>query len=160
MIKEYLEKSIALGILAASILAINPIGASAEWKRNSSGWWYSEGNSYVRNGWKQIDSKWYYFNFEGYIIQNAWMYEGYYLNSSGEWTGTSKYRRNDILKNGVAHCASGKMCYEAGDQSNLRVINNEPCIYTWDKDDVAKYIGMNTLNLYDIRGNNVDKVVL
>lgn len=160
MIKNSLNKYLALGIIAISLLALSPIGASAEWKQDSKGWWYSEGSSYPRSSWKQVDGKWYYFDFNGYIIQNAWMWDGYYLNSNGEWTDTSKHARKDILKNGVANCASGNVCYQAGDQSNLRVVNNEPCVYTWDKDDVAKYIGMNTLNVYTLNGNKVDTVVL
>lgn len=61
MIKKHLKKSIALGILAVSILAINPIGASAEWRQISTGWCYMEGDSYA-TGWKYINGKWYHFS--------------------------------------------------------------------------------------------------
>lgn len=61
MIKKHLKKSIALGILAISILAINPIGASAEWKQTSRGWCFIENGSYA-TGWKHINGNWYYFS--------------------------------------------------------------------------------------------------
>lgn len=160
MKKLNLTRVIASTLIAVSAIALNPVGASAEWRRNSTGWWYSEGNSYLRNGWNQIGGKWYYFDFDGYITQNAWMYEGYYLNSNGEWTGTSKYRRNDILKNGFGYGESGDIYSEAGDQSDLDVINGEPCIYTWNKDDKSRFIGMNTLTVYDAKHNKLDKVML
>ncbi|OAV40602.1 hypothetical protein [Clostridium saccharobutylicum] len=51
MIKKHFNKIIALGIVATSVLAINPIGASAEWKQDSNGWWNTEGSSYSI-GWK------------------------------------------------------------------------------------------------------------
>lgn len=141
------------------IALINPIGVNAAWKQDNHGWWYTEGSSWATD-WKQIDGKWYHFKSNGYLDQNAWTCYGYYVNSNGEWTATSKYTRNDILKNGIGFCKSGLVCYEAGDQSNLDVINNEPCIYTWDKDDKDKFIGMNTLNVYEYNGTKVDEIIL
>ncbi|SFC97752.1 hypothetical protein [Clostridium uliginosum] len=154
-----LTKVIASALVIASVMALNPIGASASWKQNNTGWWYTEGSSWF-TGWRLINSNWYYFKSNGYLVQNAWMCDGYYLNLNGVWTETAKYARKDIIKNGIACCESGKVCYEAGDQSNLKVINSEPCIYTWDKNEVSRYIGMNTLNVYDCNGNKVDKVTL
>lgn len=40
-------KELIIGLLVMiSVLALNPIGASAEWKKDSKGWWHTEGNSY------------------------------------------------------------------------------------------------------------------
>ena len=141
------------------ITFMNPIRANAEWKKDNYGWWYTEGSSWA-TGWKFIDSKWYYFKYNGYLIQNAWMYDGYYLNSNGEWTDSAKFKREDILINGKVRCESGKICNDVGDLSNLKVINSEPCLYTWDNDLQVKYIGMNTLDVYDFNENKVDKVAL
>ncbi|WP_242864723.1 hypothetical protein [Clostridium botulinum] len=41
-----LKKIMASALIVTSILALKPIGASAEWKNDNTGWWYSEGNSY------------------------------------------------------------------------------------------------------------------
>ncbi|EKQ56112.1 MULTISPECIES: leucine-rich repeat domain-containing protein [unclassified Clostridium] len=79
-----LKKVIASSLIAASVLALNPIGASAEWKQNPTGWWYKEGNSWA-TGWRLIDSKWYYFDSKGYMAKDTTI-DGYYLNDSGART--------------------------------------------------------------------------
>ena len=84
MKKLKLTKIIASTLIAASVLALNPIGASAEWKNNSTGWWYTEGSSWT-TGWKLINGNWYYFYSDGYMAKNTTI-DGYYLNSSGAWT--------------------------------------------------------------------------
>ncbi|UYZ37438.1 leucine-rich repeat protein [Clostridium beijerinckii] len=84
MRKLKLTKVIASSLVAASVLALNPIGASAEWRQDSKGWWYTDGDSWY-TGWKQIDGKWYYFYPSGYMAKEI-MIQGYYLNSSGVWS--------------------------------------------------------------------------
>jgi len=43
MKKLKLTKVIASSLIAVSVLALNPIGASAEWKQNLAGWWLLKG---------------------------------------------------------------------------------------------------------------------
>lgn len=81
-----LTKTIAATLIAASVLALNPIGASAEWESNSTGWWYTEGNSYTTE-WKNIDGNWYYFYSDGYMATNNKI-DGYFVNSTGAWTNS------------------------------------------------------------------------
>ena len=81
-----LTKVIASSLIVASVLALNPIGASAEWKQNSTGWWYTEGNTWA-TGWRLIDKNWYYFYSDGYMAKDTTI-GGYYLNSSGAWTNS------------------------------------------------------------------------
>lgn len=77
-----LIKIIANSLLIISVLALNPIGASAEWKQDSNGWWYSDGSSYYL-GWHQIDGKWYYFNNNtGYMAYDT-IVSGYTIGSDG-----------------------------------------------------------------------------
>ena len=49
-----LAKGIASILAVVSIMALNQIGASTEWKKDATGWWYTEGNSWAI-GWKNID---------------------------------------------------------------------------------------------------------
>lgn len=81
MIKKHFKKTVALGIVATSLLAFNPIGASAEWRQDSTGWWYSTGYSWY-TGWKQINGKWYYFDYNGYMAHDTTI-DGYQLGSDG-----------------------------------------------------------------------------
>ncbi len=79
MKKLKLSKLIASTLVIASILALNPIGANAEWRQNSNGWWYAEGSSWAI-GEKQIDNHFYYFDASGYMetgwkkINGRWKY--------------------------------------------------------------------------------------
>ena len=84
MKKLKLTKVIASSLVVASISALNPIGASAAWKQDNTGWWYTEGQEYA-TGWKDINGEWYYFDNNGYM-ETGWIQDGgkwYYLNSGG-----------------------------------------------------------------------------
>lgn len=79
-----LKKIIALAVAALTITALSPVGASAEWKKDSYGWWNTEGSSYSI-GWRLIDGTWYYFDSTGYM-KTGWVNDGgtwYYMQSSG-----------------------------------------------------------------------------
>lgn len=78
-----LIKVIASSLALASMLIIYPIGASAEWKQDSKGWWNTEGSSWSV-GWKEIDGKWYYFGQDGYMAHDTKI-DGYQLGSDGAW---------------------------------------------------------------------------
>lgn len=82
MVKKHLAKAIAVTMIVTSVLALNPTGVSASWKQDNSGWWYTEGNSWV-TGWRNIDKKWYYFYPNGYMAHNT-VRDNYYINGNGE----------------------------------------------------------------------------
>ncbi|MFR8044153.1 MAG: hypothetical protein ACLU7E_18880 [Clostridium butyricum] len=65
------------------VMGISPICASAEWRSNSHGWWYSKGNSWAI-GWEKIGDNWYYFNKDGYMLSNI-IIDGYVLGIDGVW---------------------------------------------------------------------------
>lgn len=69
-----------------SLLISIPVFA-AEWKQNSTGWWYqNEDGSNPAATWKQIENNWYYFKSNGYMnvnwikISDQW----YYCEPTGE----------------------------------------------------------------------------
>ena len=53
MKKLKLTKVIASLLVVASVLALKPIGASASWRQDSKGWWYTIDSS--ATGWMKID---------------------------------------------------------------------------------------------------------
>ncbi len=108
MIINKLKKVLTLSIALVAMLAMTPtIQAHAEWKHDSTGWWYTNGNSYD-TGWNNIGGKWYYFDNSGYM-KTGWVQDGglwyylhqdgsmahdtvidnYYLSSTGAWIDTS-----------------------------------------------------------------------
>ena len=83
MKKLKVVKAMVRSLIVILVLAINHIGASAEWKQDSNGWWNTEGCSYSV-GWKQIDGKWYYFWGNGYMAHDITV-DGYRLGTDGSW---------------------------------------------------------------------------
>ncbi|NOW92304.1 MULTISPECIES: cell wall-binding protein [Clostridium] len=78
------KRLIASFVTLITILAATPLAAHAEWKNNSTGWWYTEGNSWA-TGWRYIDGNWYYFYSNGYMAKNCYIGD-YYLRGDGAWT--------------------------------------------------------------------------
>lgn len=58
------------------------------WHKDSKGWWYANSTTtYYKEQWAKIKDKWYYFDKEGYMAENAWKVEAggdtYYLGADG-----------------------------------------------------------------------------
>ncbi|WP_252215963.1 N-acetylmuramoyl-L-alanine amidase family protein [Clostridium sp. VAP41] len=101
-----LKKIVAAAVAAMTIATISPVGASAKWKQNSTGWWNTEGSSYS-TGWRAIDNAWYYFGQDGYM-QTGW------VNNNGTWyftDGSGAMQAGWINNNGTWYItdASGAM---------------------------------------------------
>lgn len=84
--KNKLIKGLCIGMMAVSVIFTNQLSAKAEWKQDKTGWWYQSGNTYLKNTWKQIDGKWYYFDYDGYMLTNNIIDGKYYVNAKGEMT--------------------------------------------------------------------------
>lgn len=78
-----IKKLAVLTMASVTILGLFTIGASASWKQDNTGWWYTEGSSYA-TGWKQIDENWYYFDNNGYMVHDTTV-NGFVVNSNGIW---------------------------------------------------------------------------
>lgn len=81
---KYIIKTLVAALTVLSLSSVFPKEANAEWKQDSKGWWYSDGNSYY-TGWKLIDGNWYYFYSDGYMATNDKIGD-YFVNSTGAWT--------------------------------------------------------------------------
>lgn len=105
-----IQKLLSLSLIILSISI--PISASAEWKQNNIGWWYTDGTSWA-TGWRYINDNWYYFNTNGYMetgwkeIDNSYYYfykdgsmarnakiDGLLLDSNGRWISKKENDRN------------------------------------------------------------------
>lgn len=71
-------RNLSLCLLATlSIACASTSQASAAWKRDTVGWWNTEGNSYSI-GWRLINGSWYHFSSSGYM-STGW------VNDNGTW---------------------------------------------------------------------------
>lgn len=94
IIMQKFKRLLASLMMALSLLAITPVAAHAEWKSDSTGWWYTNGNTWD-TGWNYIDGNWYYFYSDGYMAHDEWI-GNYYLGSSGAWTTGSSYSTSSV----------------------------------------------------------------
>lgn len=86
MKSKFVKKLVTSSLIALSVITILPATqANAEWKQDKTGWWYTEGNSYVKGQWRQIDGNWYYFYSNGYMAHDTYI-GTYYVGSNGAWT--------------------------------------------------------------------------
>lgn len=60
-------------------------GAVGAWKSDSYGWWFQDSSGwYPKSKWQKINSKYYYFNSNGYMDYNEYR-DGCWLGSDGAW---------------------------------------------------------------------------
>lgn len=146
-------------VVLLTILGINPIVAHAEWKRDNTGWWYTEGNSWA-TGWRNIDGNWYYFGDDGYMMHDITTLEGYYLNSNGVWVENSSESINSekaltILKNAYPDYTY----IGGGELGNFPYFphSGKPAYRFTFKKSNAIFIGWVLMNgQYDFRFNNME----
>lgn len=79
-----------VNVLGDASLLIGSTGKyTIGWHKDSKGWWYANSaNTYYKEQWAKIKDKWYYFDKEGYMLENAWKVEAggdtYYLGADGD----------------------------------------------------------------------------
>lgn len=83
--KKVMKRLAITSVLAMSILAVMPVGASAEWKKDSNQKYYWVENGVKAKGWKLINGEWYNFRNDG-VMEVSWVQDKgnwYYLWSNG-----------------------------------------------------------------------------
>lgn len=50
-------------------------------------WWYEQNGKYLAEGWAKIAEKWYYFDKDGWMLEDTKTPDGYTVDASGAWIG-------------------------------------------------------------------------
>lgn len=118
-----LTKIMASILITVSVLTLNPIGASAAWRQDSTGWWYTEGNSWA-TGWRNINGSWYYFYSDGYMAHDTNI-GGYKLDSNGAWIVSTPTASTETAKKGYNIIGQWNGTYTASQgETNLKLVIN------------------------------------
>lgn len=56
-----------------------------QWKSIGNKWYYFDGDGYMKTGWFQQGGKWYYCNEDGEMLANTRTPDGYYVGADGAW---------------------------------------------------------------------------
>lgn len=82
-----MRKNILLSAAVVLSLSVSAPALAAEWKQNSTGWWYqNDDGTNPAGAWQLIDGQWYYFKSDGYM-NTGWIKvsgQWYYCEPSGE----------------------------------------------------------------------------
>lgn len=113
MIRNNIKKAIAIALMSTALIGVFSTGASAAWKKDSSGWWYTEGSSWA-TGWRQINGKWYYFSpTNGYMFTDTTV-NGYFLDRDGAWVNDTNFN----IKASKAEELIRQKCYPGTSSTN------------------------------------------
>lgn len=78
-------RMMVIAVLLATV-ALSMSAFAGQWKQDDTGWWYqNEDGTYVKSEWSWIDGRCYYFNEDGYCLQNTQTPDGYSVDGQGAW---------------------------------------------------------------------------
>ena len=123
-----------------SVSVLGTVNEIGKWVQDENGnWYWYENNMYVK-GWKQIQSKYYYFDTNGVMLSNQWI-GNYYVGQDGamltsQWIGDRYVDANGLWTPDHWINNDGKWWYRHQDGSYTRndfeVIDNQT--YYFDSD--------------------------
>lgn len=129
MKRKNIEKLIVKGLILVGVLAMFPMGADAEWKKDNNGWWYTEGSSWS-SGWKFINNNWYYFDSNGYM-KTGWVKDKnnwYYLYDNGEMAKNTSVGGYEVNADGawiqIKENSSSSNIVNSTDVNNNKIAEN------------------------------------
>ena len=87
-----MKKKLILVVTTVMVMASSAFGAGSltayagQWKQDVTEWWYQfDSGTYPVSGWQWIDGECYYFDENGYTLNNTRTPEGYVVDATGAW---------------------------------------------------------------------------
>lgn len=133
---------------------------AGQWKTNTRGWWYDNGNgTWPANSWQWIDgnndgvAECYYFDKYGYCVIGTTTQDGYTTNENGAWTVNGTIQTKAVGTNSAAsQTASETAVYKEAEEAYKKYLRslgsraNFPIRYDLvylDNDDVPELMYAN-----------------
>lgn len=81
--KKTFMTAILAGLMAVSM---SMTAFAGQWQQDAKGWWYqNDDGTYLKDGWKWVNGKCYYFTSDGYCLTGTQTPDGYTVDASGAW---------------------------------------------------------------------------
>ncbi len=92
----------ALLVAVPMTLAMAFTSLAGQWNNDMNGWWYAtDDGGYLTNGWYWLDgnkdgiAECYYFNKDGYMVNDHGYADGYEVDTNGAWTVNGDVQKRD-----------------------------------------------------------------
>lgn len=100
-----MKKGLIMVLTAVFTLALSITAFAGEWKQDTKGWWWDNGDgTYPKNAWQWCDgngdgiSECYYFDGNGYCLMNTTTPDGYLVDANGAWVVDGKVQTQGAAK--------------------------------------------------------------
>ncbi len=173
------KKLLTIAAATTMTLAMTITAFAGQWVSDANGWWWqNDDGSYPANTWQWIDgnqdgvAESYYFNAQGYCLQNTTTPDGYAVNADGAWvTGGSVQTKQvsaqtdaavpDVAAPDVSGIYKGSY---NGSTITCEIVKESDTVYWVEidmflKDALPPYTGngvfANAYNRFTFNGNNL-----
>lgn len=149
--------------------AMNMTAFAGQWQQNAAGWWYQNDDaSYPDNGWNWVDGKCYYFDTNGYCLQNTTTPDGYTVDSNGAWivdgviqtqTTENQSDSNIIQIDQLPFTIPSGFTFYSSDEDGYYFISSDSNSFIGIMSDIIPEVSQNE-NLMDLYEETVLKIAM
>lgn len=106
--KKTFMTAILAGLMAVSM---SMTAFAGQWQQDAKGWWYqNDDKTYLKDGWKWVDGKCYYFTSDGYCLTGTQTPDGYTVDASGAWIDPGRWAPARTDRPRRSRCPSSPSC--------------------------------------------------
>lgn len=111
-----MKKTLFLAMSIIGITLASTITSLADWEQGEDGWRYQcEDGFYAKSGWKEIDGKYYYFGYEGYMYSDVTTPDGQQVGSDGACIQYNPIYSDSAMQEFIGSATDSGNYIQAGD---------------------------------------------
>ena len=107
------------------------------------GWWYqNDDGTYLKDGWKWVNGKCYYFTSDGYCLTGTQTPDGYTVDASGpgSWTASCRRRGGEAAAAGQNTVTVGSLTFAIPE--GFPEYSEDEAAFIWPTQDSTTIIGL------------------